>query len=198
MKKTRRTVIAVAFSLGLAACQEDQASLIAIEDPGAVPAFAMGLEGRSFEVSGEGVHYFTTAAIHSQEASATGMTQRSSDVIRLTGDLDGWVLYHPTTVFDYAAGTMVNTGTQIFSGTVLGSQPMILHDDTFRFEVDLATGATRGEVHLGRSQEAPHPGSWYECDLDVVGTGLTASGDGAVSYTGTCVGFGRAAQAEAG
>lgn len=198
MKKTRHNMIAVAFALGLAACQDDHVTPIAVEHQGSRPAFAIGAEVRSFEVSGEGVHYFTTAAIHSREASASGMTQRSSDVIRLTGDLDGWILYHPTTVFDYAAGTMVNTGTQLFSGTVLGSEPVILHDDTFRFDVDLETGATSGEVHLGRSHDAPHPGLWYECDLDVAGAGLTASGDGAVSYAGTCTAFGQSSRPGAG
>lgn len=197
MKTTLTRVIALTLTLMLGACQDEQASPISVESP-TLPSLAQGVAGRTYEVSGEGVHYFTTAAIHAQEPSATGMTQRSSDVIRLTGDLDGWILYHPTTVFDYAAGTMVNTGTQLFSGTVLGSQPVILHDDNFRFEVELETGATRGEVYLGRSDDAPHRGLWFECDLDVVGTGLTDEGDGAVSYTGSCTAFGRASLPGAG
>jgi hypothetical protein len=41
------------------------------------------------------VHYFTTAMIHSQTPTATGMIQRSTDIIELSGDLKGRVLYHP-------------------------------------------------------------------------------------------------------
>lgn len=137
-------------------------------------------------VEGAGVHFFTTAIIHSQEQTETGMIQRSSDVVTLTGDLQGHVLYHPTSTFDFVAGTLVNTGTQIFSGSVLGSDPVVLHDDRFVFEVDLGTGGMIGEVHLGKSKDAPHPGYWWVCDLDVVGTGLTADGDATFSYTGQC------------
>ena len=132
------------------------------------------------------MHYFTRAIIHSQEPTETGMVQRSSDYIELTGDLKGYVLYHPVSVFDFANGTLVNTGTQFFSGTVAGSAPVILHDDTFRFEVDLNSGATTGEVHLGRSKDAPEKGGWYECDLAITGTGMTPDGDGISDYSGTC------------
>ena len=127
------------------------------------------------------------------------MIQRSSDIIQLSGDIEGYVLYHPTSVFDFANGTLVNTGTQVFSGTIAGSAPVLLHDDTFRFESDLATGATTGEVHFRRSKDAPHPGSWFDCDLDIVGTGLTPEGDAMVDYSGTCVprGNGRASTGSA-
>jgi hypothetical protein len=138
-------------------------------------------------VAGSGVHAFSTSIVHAQEeTSASGMIQRSSDVVTLTGDLSGHLLYHPTSAFDYAKGTLVNTGTQVFSGTVLDSPPVILHDDRFRFEVDLETGATIGEVHLGRSSDAPHAGYWYECHLQIVGTGLTPEGDATFSYRGEC------------
>lgn len=143
-------------------------------------------------VSGSGVHYFSEAIVHSQEPTDNGMVQRSTDVIELTGDLEGYVLYHPTSVFDNASGTLVNTGTQVFSGTVAGSAPVILHDDMFHFEVDLNTGATTGEVHLGRSNDAPHRGAWYECDLVVVGTGVTPEGDHLSDYSGECVPRGNA------
>lgn len=138
-------------------------------------------------VSGSGVHYFSEAIVHSQEPTDDGMIQQSTDVIELSGDLEGYVLYHPTSVFDYASGTLVNTGTQIFSGTIAGSAPVVLHDDAFHFEVDLNTGATTGEVHLGRSNDAPHRGAWYECDLVVVGTGVTPEGDNLSDYSGECV-----------
>jgi hypothetical protein len=141
---------------------------------------------RTVAVSGSAVHFFTTAVVHSETPTPTGKVQRSTEVIRLTGDLDGYILYHPTSNFDFTGGTLVNTGTQIFSGTIAGSAPMILHDDRFRFTVDLATGATIGEVHLSRSKDAPHPGTWYDCDLEIVGTGMTPAGDATANYTGTC------------
>ena len=142
--------------------------------------------GTSFAVAGTGVHYFTTAVVHSQTPTETGVVQRSSDIIRLSGDLDGYILYHPTSVIDTEAGTLVNTGTQVFSGTVKGSDPVLLHDDTYRFESDLQTGATTGTVRLGPSDDAPAGSGWFVCDLAVVGTGLTADGDATVDYTGTC------------
>lgn len=67
---------------------------------------------------------------------------------------------------------------------------MVLHDDTFRFEVNLATGKTTGEVHLSRSKDAPRRGQWYECHLSIIGTGMTPEGDATFTYTGECVGAG--------
>ena len=145
----------------------------------------------SMPVAGEGVHHFTTAIIHSVEHTDTGMIQRSSDIVTLSGDLEGHLLYHPTSEFDFANETLVNTGTQIFSGTVLGSGPVILHDDQFRFQVDLASGAMTGTVHLGRSKDAPHQEYWYTCDLDVTGTGMTETGDATFIYRGHCTRIGR-------
>lgn len=138
-------------------------------------------------VSGSAVHFFTTAITHSQEPTETGMIQRSTDIVQLSGDLNGYLLYHVTSTFDFVAGSLVNTGTQFFSGTIAGSDPVVLHDDSFRFVVDLSTGETLGEIHFGRSNDAPHKGSWYECDLVVVGTGMmTPEGDGMVDYSGEC------------
>jgi predicted small secreted protein len=138
-------------------------------------------------VSGSAVHYFTTAIVHSQEQNETGTIQKSTEIIQLTGDLSGYILYHPVSTIDLASGTLVNTGTQFYSGTVLGSDPVILHDDTFRFTVDLATGETIGEVRLSRSNDAPHRGAWFECHLVVTGTGMTPAGDGMADYTGECL-----------
>ena len=174
----------------LAACTDDSALPQA---PGAAVAAnptAGAVKSAPIQVSGSAVHYFSTAAVHSQEPTGNGMIQRSTDMIRLTGDVNGYVLYHPTSVFDFTAGTLVNTGTQIFSGTIAGSEPLILHDDSFRFDVDLTTGATTGAVHLGRSGDAPDKGGWYECQLTVVGTGVTTVGDNLSDYTGTCTLFG--------
>jgi hypothetical protein len=135
-------------------------------------------------VSGTAVHFFTTAMIHSQKSTANGMIQRSTDIIELSGDLKGRVLYHPTSVFDFVKGTLVNTGNQVFSGTVLGSPPVLLHDDEFRFEVDLRSGGLEsGEVHLTDRLAGPK----IRCDLVAVGAGgTTPDGNSIVDYTGTC------------
>ena len=133
-------------------------------------------------VTGTGVHYFTTAIIHSTTPTPTGLVQRSTDIVELDGDLTGRVLYHPVSVFDFVKNTLVNTGHQVFSGTVLGSEPVLLLDDEFRFDVDLATGATTGRVHLTKRLAGPK----IRCDLNVVGTGLTPEGNAAIQYTGQC------------
>jgi hypothetical protein len=133
-------------------------------------------------VIGHGIHRFTTAVVHSQQPTSTGMVQRSTDLVELYGDLEGRILYHPTSVFDFAAGTLVNTGHQVFSGTVLGGGPVLLFDDRFRFEVDLETGATVGKVYLTRTLA----GGPTRCELDVVGTGQTPEGDATIEYTGEC------------
>ena len=135
-------------------------------------------------VSGTAIHHFTTAMIHSERSTATGKVQRSTDIVDLSGDLKGRVLYHPTTVIDTVKGTLVNTGSQVFSGTVLGSEPVLLYDDRLRFEVDLKPGGLEsGEVHLSKRLAGPN----VACDLVVVGAGAkTPEGDGIVEYRGTC------------
>ena len=133
-------------------------------------------------VTGTGVHYFTTAIVHDVQPTATGFIQRSTDIVELEGDLKGRVLYHPVSVFDFAAGTLVNTGHQVFSGTVLGSEPVMIHDDQFRFDVNLFTGETTGKIYFSD----PIAGPKTQCTLDVVGTGSTPEGDGMVTYSGYC------------
>jgi hypothetical protein len=140
-----------------------------------------------FAVSGSGIIFVGTETVHTAEPTATGLIQRSSIAGQLNGDLNGTILFNPTSVFDFVNGTLVNTGTQFFSGTVAGSDPVILYDDSFRFDIDLNTGETLGTVHLSRSIDAPHKGSWFECDLVVVGTGITAEGDIMSDYSGECV-----------
>jgi hypothetical protein len=171
----------------LAACNAESVVQEAAAQDAAANAVATG---RTFPVSGSAVHFLSTAVIHSEEPTQTGKVQRSSEIVRLTGHLDGYILYHPTSTFDFAAGTLVNTGTQIFSGTIAGSAPMILHDDRYRFTVDLATGATIGDVHFSHSKDAPHQGAWFECNLRVTGTGMTPAGDATADYSGTCTGRG--------
>jgi len=171
-------------SLALAGCDENPLSDAAQEEAQSPDGPEASAE--PFAVSGSGVHYASRAIIHSQEQTDNGMIQRSTDYVELSGDLEGYVLFRPTSVFDFASGTLVNTGTQIFSGTVAGSAPVVMYDDTFRFEVDLNSGATTGEAHLGRSKDAPGRGGWYECDLVVTGTGVTPEGDNLSDYSGTC------------
>ncbi len=141
---------------------------------------------RSIPVSGSGVDLLSAAIVHSQEPTPNGMRQQATESVRLWGDMEGYVLYHVTSEFDFTTNTLVNTGTQFFSGTIAGSDPVVLHDNEFRFVVDLTTGAETGEVHFRRSQDAPHPSWWYECDLVVVGTGLNADGDPTFDYSGDC------------
>lgn len=144
-----------------------------LENPGAFPAHA---------VAGHGVHFFSTAIVHSHEVTPTGAIQRSTETVELTGDLTGRILYQPTSVFNYANGTLVNTGRQVFSGTVVGSSPVVLYDDKFRFDVNLATGATTGKVYLTRWLAGPK----VRCELDIIGTGLSPEGNATFTYAGWC------------
>ena len=80
-------------------------------------------------VSGSGYDALTTAIVHSKDVTPTGMIQRSTEIVELRGDLNGRVLYHVTSVFDFVNGTLVNTGEQVYSGTIAGSEPVLIHDD---------------------------------------------------------------------
>jgi len=133
-------------------------------------------------VSGSGVDQLTTAIIHSKENVPNGMIQKSTEIVDLTGDLKGRVLYHVTSVFDFAHGTLVNTGDQVYSGTVAGSEPVMIHDDQFRFDVNLTTGTEHGRVSLFDHIAGPK----VRCSLDVVGTGMSPEGNPTFTYTGRC------------
>ncbi len=141
--------------------------------------------GEWVPVSGTGVHMFSTALAHGDAVpTPTGSIQRSTETIELRGDLVGRVLYHPTSTFDFAAGTLVNRGHQVFSGTVLGGSPVLLLDDEFRFEVDLATRATRGEVFLASVLAGETD---TRCELTVTSDGaVDAAGDALARYEGRC------------
>lgn len=164
-------VVAVALFLPLAEAHEGRDPLEARAD--AVTTVA---------VAGSGEDHLTTAIVHSQETTPTGKIQKSTEIVELRGDLKGFVLYHVTSVFDFAAGTLVNTGDQVFSGTVAGSAPVMVHDDQFRFRVNLATGEEAGKVYLFDHVAGPK----VRCQLDVVGTGLTAEGNPTFDYRGRC------------
>lgn len=133
-------------------------------------------------VSGSGIHYLSTADIHSVIPTEVGMIQRSTDIVELDGDLRGRLIYQPVSVFDFVAGTLTNTGNQVFSGTVLGSDPVLVHDDEFRFDVNLLTGETVGLVHLNHRLAGPKT----RCELEVIGSGMTDTQDALVVYTGRC------------
>ena len=137
---------------------------------------------RTVPVSGSGIDHLVTAIVHSQEPTATGMVLRSTETVELTGDLAGRVLYHVTSTFDFVQGTLVNTGDQVYSGTIAGSAPVLIHDNEFRFEVNLVTGEESGQVFLLDSLAGPKVG----CTLDVVGTGLNADGNPTFDYSGEC------------
>jgi hypothetical protein len=184
------TIASLPLPVVIAGCGADTT----FAQEGAPQAQSAASAGGAFVVSGTAVHFLSTAVIHSEQATESGKVQRSTEIIRLDGDLRGYILYHPTSTFDFAAGTLVNVGTQVFSGTVAGSEPVVLHDDRFRFEVDLATGATRGEVYLGRSGDAPDRDGWFDCQLEVVGTGMTPAGDALAEYHGRCTPRGRHVQ----
>ncbi|MDH5760755.1 MAG: hypothetical protein OEZ65_14300 [Gemmatimonadota bacterium] len=183
------TATAHMTTLVLIACAQPDSTATA-QSPNGDPSTTRVEATASFPISGQAIHYFSTAVVHGQDTTETGMVQRSTDVIQITGDLTGTVLYHPVSVFDFAAGTLVNTGIQVFSGTVKGSAPVLLYDDSFRFEVNLNTGETVGEIHLGRNPYAPPTGGWYECEAFVVSTGMTPEGNAMVDYRGTCTAYG--------
>ncbi len=139
----------------------------------------------SVQVSGTGTDLLNGAIVHSKKPTATGVIQRGTEIVELSGDLNGKILYHVTTIIDNQKGTLVNSGDQVFSGTIAGSEPVMIHDSKFRFEVNLATGAESGSVYLFDHIAGPH----VRCELTVTGTGKTADGNPTFRYTGTC-GFG--------
>ena len=134
-------------------------------------------------VTGSGVDHLVTAIVHSKENTPTGSIQQSTEIVDLTGDLKGRVLYHVTTVLDSVHATLVNTGNEVYSGTIGGSAPVMLHDDHFRFDVDLKTGSEKGRVYLVDHIAGPK----VRCTLDVVGTGLNAEGNPTFAYKGECI-----------
>ena len=141
---------------------------------------------RTVQVSGTGTDLLNGAVVHSKKSTATGIIQHGTEIVELTGDLTGKVLYHVTTVIDNQKGTLTNTGDQVFSGTVKGSEPVLIGDSRFRFDVNLATGAETGAVYLFDHIAGPQ----IRCELKVTGTGKTADGNPTFSYIGNCR-FGR-------
>ena len=139
-------------------------------------------ESVTVDVAGTGVDLLNTAIVHSEQTTPTGMIQKSTQTVELTGGLTGRVLYHVTSVFDFVNGTLVNTGDQVCSGTIAGSAPVLIHDDQFQFDVNLLTGQERGQVYLFKHLAGPK----VRCQLDVTGTGRNADGNPTASYIGKC------------
>jgi hypothetical protein len=146
------------------------------------PAGHHDRDTRTIKVAGSGVDDLNHALVHWKKPTATGMIQQSTEIVELTGDLKGRVLYHVTSVFDFVNGTLVNTGDQVYSGTIGSSAPVMIHDDQFRFDVNLITGSEAGEVFLFNHIAGPK----VRCKLAIVGTGLTSEGNPMFDYTGTC------------
>jgi hypothetical protein len=135
------------------------------------------------QVKGTGMDLLNGAIVHLKRTTSTGEIRKSTQIVELRGDLNGKVLYHVTTVIDDKKGTLVNTGDQVFSGTIAGSEPVMIHDSKFRFEVNLATGAESGSVYLFDHITGPR----VQCQLQVTGTGNNADGNPTFSYVGMCV-----------
>ncbi|HET7694149.1 MAG TPA: hypothetical protein VFK57_00425 [Vicinamibacterales bacterium] len=154
----------------------------------AVACLLLGSDSSAtIDVTGTGVDLLNGAIVHAEQATANGKIQRSTETVELSGDLRGRVLYHVTSVFDFVNGTLVNTGEQVYSGTIAGSEPVLIHDDQFRFEVDLKTGSEFGRVFLFNHLAGPK----VRCALDVTGTGVNADGNPTFVYRGTCTFRGR-------
>jgi hypothetical protein len=139
-------------------------------------------DSKTIHVAGSGVDLLDGAIVHSTEPTASGLVKRSTEIVELSGGLTGRVLYHVVSVFDFVKGTLVNTGDQVFSGTVAGSAPVLIHDDQFRFEVNLNTGEEAGQVYLLNHLAGPK----VRCTLSVTGTGLTPAGNPTFDYSGEC------------
>ncbi len=135
------------------------------------------------QVKGTGTDLLNGEIVHFKKATPTGELQKSTEIAELRGDLNGKVLYHVTAELDYTKGTLVKTGDQVFSGTIVGSEPVMVHDSKFRFELNLATGAEFGSVYLFNHITGPR----VQCELQVTGTGTNADGNRTFSYDGKCI-----------
>jgi hypothetical protein len=137
---------------------------------------------RSIQVAGTGTDLLNGAIVHSKKQTPNGMIQRSTETVELKGDLTGRVLYHVTSAFDFANDTLINTGDQVFSGTIAGSEPVMINDGKFRFEVNLKTRTDTGSVYLVDHIAGPK----VQCTLQIVGTGKDADANPTFNYAGHC------------
>ncbi len=148
----------------------------------AVSASASPPAHGTIHVKGTGTDLLNSALVHSKKTTPSGEIQHSTEIVELRGDLNGKVLYGVTTVIDNAKGTLTNSGDEVFSGTVAGSAPVMIHDAKFRFAVNLKTGADHGSVYLTDRIAGPQ----VRCQLQVTGTGKSAEGNPTFKYVGSC------------
>ncbi|MEE4211364.1 MAG: hypothetical protein V2I43_19100 [Parvularcula sp.] len=137
---------------------------------------------KAIEVTGNGVHRFSESIEHSVEQTPMGVIIRSTEIIDLFGDLRGQILYQPVTEIDFTTQKLTNTGNQVFSGTIKDSEPVLLFDDAFFFEVDLVMGTVNGEVFLERTLAGQK--TW--CELTVTGPIAPPGQDSSFTYEGVC------------
>ena len=168
-----RSVLRTAGFLGLCA-----AATAALSGAAAAPAS----HARTLAVTGHGVDLASGAMVHSKTPTADGFVQQSTEIVELEGDLHGRVLYQVTSRFDELHKRLVNTGHQVYSGTIAGSAPVMLYDDRFRFQADLASGAESGSVFLVHHLAGPQAA----CTLEVTGTGADGQGNPTFTYHGEC------------
>jgi hypothetical protein len=157
-------------------------SFISLCNGAAFAGEGSGAKVRSVQVTGSGTDMLNGAIIHSKRETPTGMIQKSTATVELKGDLIGRVLYHVTSTFDSANDTLVNTGDQVFSGTIAGSEPVMIHDSRFSFHENLKTGSDTGSVYLIDHIAGPR----VRCTLHVIGTGKDAAANPTFNYTGRC------------
>jgi hypothetical protein len=137
---------------------------------------------RTLAVAGHGVDLLNGAVVYSKTPTAEGFEQHSTEIVELEGDLHGRVLYQVTSRVDERRMRLVNTGNQVYSGTIAGSGPVMLYDDQFRFQADLASGEESGSVFLVHHLAGPAAA----CTLKVTGTGPDAQGNPTFTYRGEC------------
>jgi hypothetical protein len=145
-------------------------------------AAPVAVPGRTLAVTGHGVDLANGAIVYSKTPTAEGFVQQSTEIVELEGDLHGRVLYQVTSRFDELHKRLVNTGHQVYSGTISGSGPVMLYDDRFRFQADLASGAESGSVFLVHHLAGPQAA----CTLKVIGTGQDGQGNPTFTYHGEC------------
>lgn len=139
-------------------------------------------QARTLTVKGHGVDLASGAIVHSKTPTTDGFVQQSTEIVELEGDLHGRVLYQVTSRIDELHKRLVNTGHQVYSGTIVGSGPVMLYDDHFRFQADLASGAESGSVFLVHHLAGPQAA----CTLKVTGTGPDGQGNPTFTYQGEC------------
>jgi hypothetical protein len=137
---------------------------------------------RVVQVSGSGVDLLSGMIVHSETKTSSGSIQKSTEIVELDGDLRGRVLVAAKTTIDSVKGTLTNTGDQVYSGTIAGSEPVMIHDSRFRFGVNLATGADSGVVYLSDHIAGPK----VRCTLRVTGKGKDSAGNPIFDYRGDC------------